>query len=82
MDGAGFERLDGIPVHHFLQILVIPDFDLLVLVGGSETVKEVEHRQLAGDGGQMRYRGQVHGLLHAVGSQHGKSGLAASMTSE
>ena len=77
MDGARLEGFYRVPVHHFFQFIVIPYFYLLIFVGGSETVEEMHHRQLACDGGKVGYCGQIHGLLDAVTRQHGKSGLTA-----
>ena len=66
VNGAGFESLYSVPVDHFLQILVIPDFDFLVFVRCSETVKEVKHRQLSCDSGKMCYCCKVHSLLYRI----------------
>ena len=44
------ERFYGIHIAHFFEICVIPLFDLLNLVRGTETVKEVDKRNLALDG--------------------------------
>ena len=72
------EPLNGVPVNHFLQVIIVPHFDLLIFVGGSESVEEMKHRQFAGDGSQMCNSSQVHNLLYAVGAQHSKTGLTAS----
>ena len=77
VQGALAERLHRVHIHHILQIVVIPDGDLLDLVGGTETVKEVDEGDAALDGGQMGHGGQVHDLLHIALCQHGKAGLAA-----
>ena len=74
---ARSERLHRVHIHHILQIVVIPDGDLLDLVGGTETVKEVDEGDAALDGGQMGHGGQVHDLLHITLGQHGKAGLTA-----
>ena len=71
------EGLHGVHVHHLGQILVVPDGDLLDLVGGAEAVKEVDEGDAALDGGQVGHRSQVHDLLHVALGQHGKAGLAA-----
>ena len=71
------ERLDGVHIHHIGQILVVPDLDLLDLVGGPEAVKEVHEGHAALDGGQMGDGAQVHNLLGIGLGQHGKAGLAA-----
>ena len=71
------EGLNGVHVHHLGQILVVPDGDLLDLVGGAEAVEEVDEGDAALDGGQVGHRSQVHDLLHVALGQHGKAGLAA-----
>ena len=71
------EGIDRIHVHHLGQIVIIPDGNLLNLMRGPETVKEVQERDAALDGGQMRHRGQVHNFLHIALGEHGKAGLAA-----
>ncbi len=71
------EGIDRIHVDHLGQIVIIPDGDLLDLVRGTEAVKEVQERNAALDGGQMRHRGQIHNFLHVALSEHGKAGLAA-----
>ena len=63
VQGVLAERLNSVHVAHFLQILVIPDGDLLDLVGGTEAVEEVDEGNAALDGGQVRHSAQVHDLL-------------------
>ena len=50
------ELIDGIQISHFLQILIIPCLDLLDLVGGTETVEEVDERNFALDGCKVSNR--------------------------
>ena len=71
------EGIDRIHVHHLGQIVIIPDGDLLDLMRGTEAVKEVQERDAALDGGQMRHGGQIHNFLHIALGEHGKTGLAA-----
>ena len=66
MKGVVLECLERIPVNHFLQILVVPGFDLLLFVGSSETVEEVEHRKMSADCRKMSNCGKVHSLLYGV----------------
>ena len=78
----GVERMlaelgHGIHIAHVLQVLVIPDSDLLDLMAGTEAVEEVDEGNLALQRGQMRHGGEVHDLLHVALAQHGKAGLAA-----
>ena len=77
VQSAGTEGGHGVHVHHFGQVLVVPDGHLLDLVGGAEAVEEVDEGHLAADRGQMGHRGQVHDLLHVALGQHGEAGLAA-----
>ena len=71
------EVLHSLHIHHLSQVLIVPEGDLLDLVGGTEAVEEVDEGNAALDGGQMGHRGQVHDLLHVALGQHGKAGLAA-----
>ena len=71
------ERLHCIPVQHFRIILIIKYFDLLDLMRGTESVKEVQEGNAALDGSQMGHAGEVHNFLHAAFRQHGETGLAA-----
>lgn len=75
VQGTSLECLDSIPVNHFLQVIIIPYLDLLVLMRSTEAIEEVHHRKVACDGGQMCNSCQVHCLLYAVGSQHCETGL-------
>ena len=77
VEGALAEGLHGVHVHHVGQILVVPDGDLLDLVGGAEAVKEVDKGDAALDGCQVGHGAQVHDLLGVGLAQHGKAGLAA-----
>ena len=71
------ERIDRIHIDHVLKILVVPDGDLLDLVGGAEAVEEVDEGNAALDGSQVRNSAKVHNFLGVGLSQHGKAGLAA-----
>ena len=50
------ELLNGLHVAHVLEIVIVPDLDLLDFVAGSESVEEVDERNLAGKGCQVGYR--------------------------
>ena len=41
------EFLNGLHVAHVLEICIIPDCDLLNLVAGSESIKEIDERNLS-----------------------------------
>ena len=77
VESALAERVDSVHVGHFLEILIVPDLDLLDLVRGSEAVKEVDERNSALDGSQMRDSREIHDLLRVGLSQHRETGLAA-----
>ena len=71
------ESPDGVHVAHILEILVIPNGDLLNLVRGTEAVKEVEEGNSALNGGEVSYGSKVHDLLHVALAEHCKAGLTA-----
>ena len=63
-------------IHQRAQLLIIQRLDLLDLVAGTETVKEMQEGHTAVDGTQMRHRTQIHDLLRGGGRQHGKPGAS------
>ena len=71
------ERFYSFPVQHVRIIFVIEYFNLLNFMGRTETVKEVQERNAALNGGHVGYAGQVHNFLHAAFRQHGETGLTA-----
>ena len=75
------EGLHLVPVHQALDlgiaVLGIDGVDLLDLMAGAEAVEEVQERHGSLDGGQVRHQRHVGRLLHGVGGQHRKAGLAA-----
>ena len=71
------EGLDGVHVAHLGEVGVIPHGDLLDLMRGAEAVEEVQERNLALDGGEVRHGSEVHDLLDVALSEHGEAGLAA-----
>ena len=71
------ELVDSIHVNHFFQIIVVPDLDLLDLVGSTESVEEVQERNTAFDGCQMGNGTKVHNFLGVGLAQHGETGLTA-----
>ena len=74
---AGAECGNGILIQHFTQFIVIPDFDLLQLVRGAETVEEVEEGNSSLDACKVSNCAQVHYFLGAVGAEHSVTGAAA-----
>jgi hypothetical protein len=75
--GPRTESGERLPVDHGFQLVVIPDFDLLLLVAGAEAVEEMHDGDSPGDGGKVRHRGQIHDLLRVRGGQHGNAGAPA-----
>ncbi len=69
------ERLDSVHIAHFLEVFVIPDGDLLDLMGGAEAVEEVDERHTALDGSEMCHSSEVHDLLRVGLSEHRETGL-------
>ena len=77
IQGVLAERIHSVHVAHFLQVGIVPDSDLLDLVRGAETVKEVDEGNVTLNGCQMSHGSQIHDLLHIVLAQHGEAGLTA-----
>ena len=77
VQGVAAELGHGVHIAHVLQILIVPDSDLLDLVAGAEAVEEVDEGNLALQSGQVRHGRQIHDLLHVALAQHGKARLAA-----
>ena len=71
------EGLQRLVVDQTPQLLIVQRLDALHLVGGAEAVKAVHEGVLRFDGGQVRHRRQIHGLLRGGGHQHGVAGGAA-----
>ena len=77
VQGAAAECVYCIPVKHFTQRLIIPNFDLLDLMRGAETIEEMQEGHAALNGGQMSHSAEIHHLLRAVRAEHRIAGLAA-----
>mmetsp|Transcript_3981 Transcript_3981/g.7753 ORF Transcript_3981/g.7753 Transcript_3981/m.7753 type:complete len:781 (-) Transcript_3981:501-2843(-) len=60
--------------HQRPQVLVLQPLNLLHLVGCAESVKEVHKRHARAQRRRVRHQGQVLGLLHVGGGEHGKAG--------
>ena len=71
------EPLHGVPIDHIGQVVVVPHFNFLYLMGGAEAVEEMQERHPALQGGQVRYRAQIHNLLYTGRAEHGIAGLPA-----
>ena len=70
---------ENVKVSHLSQILVVPNLDLLDLVGGTETVKEVKERNAALDSCKVCNCTEVHNLLRVSVCEHCETGLTASV---
>ena len=69
-------RLECFKVNQILEIFEIPLLDLLDLMGGTETVKEIDKGKTSLDRRKMSDRGQVHNFLYGRLAEHAGSGLA------
>ena len=70
------EVAHGIHIAQLFKVLVIPQSDFLDLMGGTETIKEVQKRHATLNGRQVCNCGEVHDFLHVTFGKHGKTGLA------
>ena len=77
VQGVLAEGIHSIHVHHFLQVFVVPNCNLLDFVGGTEAVEEVDEGNAALNGCQVSNSAQVHDFLHVGFAQHGEAGLTA-----
>ena len=74
--GALAELLDITHVEQFAHGVVVDHLDLLDLVGGPETIEEVEEGHGGIEGGEMADQAEVHGLLDGTGGHQRETGLA------
>ena len=77
VEGAGAEVGQCLFVYQCGKCVTVNLLDLLNLVRGAETVKEIYKRNAALDCGQVCHSGEVHNLLHRAFGKHGETGLAA-----
>ena len=77
IQGIGTELGQSVIVHQLGVLVVVQHVDLLDLVAGTETVKEVQEGDAGLDGAQVGHGGQIGGLLDAAAAQQGKARLAA-----
>ncbi len=66
-------------VDQVVEVFIIPDLDLLNLVGSTESIKEVDERKFALDCCAVCNGGQVHNFLYAGLAEHSTSGLTGSV---
>ncbi len=71
------ELCDRVHIDHFGKILIIPCFDFLDLVRGTEAVEEVDERYTTLNGGKVSNRAEVHDFLRVGFRKHCETGLTA-----
>ena len=76
--GAVAEAFYFSRVYKLCNLILIDDFNLLVFVRCTESVKEVDERNIGLECCQMRNGRQIHNLLYGTGAEHGKSCLTTS----
>ena len=68
---------NAIHVEEGAHVVFIEHFDFVDFVGGAEAVEEMQEGNAGFEGRGVRDQGEVHGLLHGVGAEHGPSSGAA-----
>ena len=71
------ERGKRLPVQQFFIIRPVPYLDFLYLMRRPKAVEKMQKGRTSLQCGNMRYRRQVHDLLHAAGRQDRHTGLSA-----
>ena len=71
------ESLNSVHIAHFLEILIVPDLDLLDLVRGAEAVEEVDEGNSALDRCKVSNSAEIHNFLRVGLCKHCKAGLTA-----
>ena len=70
------ELCDRIVVDQVIEIVIVPDLDLLDLVGCAETIEEVDERQFALYCCAVSDGSQIHDFLYAGLTEHSAAGLS------
>ncbi len=76
IEGTAAVRIHQCVIDHRTHDVAVDLFNLVDLVGGAETVEDVQHRYTSLEGGSLGDERHVHHLLHRVGKEHGKAGGA------
>ncbi len=76
VQSAVTECLDLIQIDEILQIVIIPDLNLLNLVGSTESIEEVDERKSAVNCSAVCNGSQIHDLLYRALAEHCGTGLA------
>ena len=79
VESALSERLNSVHVAHLLEVLVVPDLDLLYLVRGTEAVEEVDEGNASLDCREMSNGAEIHDLLRVGLGKHCETCLTASV---
>ena len=77
VEGAVAEVGQGVLVKEGGESVAVDFLNLLNLMRGAETVKEVDEGDAALDGGEVGDTGQIHYLLYRTFGEHGEAGLTA-----
>lgn len=77
VESACAELVHFLEIDERLDFVVFDDVDFVNFVRGAETVEEVEERNAGFDCGKIGHESEVHNFLHAVCSEHSKTGLTA-----
>ena len=72
------ESIYCIPVQNLAQFLIRNNFNLLNLMGSTETIKEIKERNPSLNSNQMSNSSQIHNFLYRGLSQHSHTGLTGS----
>ena len=73
IQGVGPEGFQGFHINQGTQLLVIQCFNLLNLMRGAESIKEMQERHPTVDGGKVCHGAQIHDFLWRRGCQHSKA---------
>ena len=68
---------DAVHVDQGANVVFVQHLDLVHFVRGAESVEEMQEGNAGFERRGVRDQGEVHGLLHGVGAEHGPSGGAA-----
>ena len=68
VEGAATECVHGVMVEKLVEVLIIPNRNLLNFVRGAETVEEMEEGHSALNGRKVSHGAEIHNLLGVVGT--------------
>ena len=73
---------DAIHINERAHVVFGKHFDFVDFMRGAEAVEKMQERDPRFERSGVRDQCHVHGFLHGVGGEHGKSGARQDMTSE